>query len=153
MWTLHTPWYELVIRGVSIYVFMFVLMRLWGKKHLGEMTAFDFILLLFMSEAVQNSLVDDDKSVFGGMIVIVTFLLMNIAVNKITYRSRMMEKILDGTPEPLILNGKVLKDVLKKEEITKQELMEAIRLQGVEEVSKVKKATLESNGHISVIEQ
>lgn len=153
MWTLETPWYELILRGTLIYIFMFVIMRFWGKKHLGELTAFDFILLLFMSEAVQNSLVDDDKSIFGGMIVIATFLFWNVVVNKLTYRFRKLEKIIDGEPKILIKDGRIDETVLKKEQITQQELHEAIREQGVLEIGKVKQATIETNGHISVVQQ
>lgn len=152
MWHLTTPWYELIIRGTCIYFFMFIIMKIWGKKHLGEMTAFDFILLLFISEAVQNSLVDDDKSVWGGMIVISTFLFWSSLINKITFRSRKLEKILDGVPQVLIKNGRVDLTLMKKEQITEQELFEALRQEGVDELKKVKLATLETNGHLSVIE-
>jgi len=153
MWTLDTPWYELVIRGTAIFFFMFIIMKLWGKKHLGEMAAFDFILLLFISEAVQNSLVDDDKSIPGGMIVIATFLFWNMILNKITYRSRRLEKLIDGEPKILVKNGKVDNEMMQKQQITKQELYEAMRQEGVDELSKIKQATLETNGHVSIIEQ
>lgn len=153
MWTLDTPWYELVIRGSAIFFFMFIIMKIWGKKHLGEMAAFDFILLLFISEAVQNSLVDDDKSIPGGMIVIATFLFWNMILNKITYRSRRLEKLIDGEPKILVKNGKVDNEMMQKQQITKQELYEAMRQEGVDELSKIKQATLETNGHVSIIEQ
>lgn len=153
MWTLGTPWYELVFRGIIIFVFMFVIMRVWGKKHLGELTATDFILLLFMSEAVQNSLIDGDKSVFGGMIVITTLFTCNVIVNKLTYHFPRLEKILDGEPKILIKDGMVIHSVMRKEQITQQELLEAIREEGVLEIEKVKQATIETNGHISVVPQ
>jgi uncharacterized membrane protein YcaP (DUF421 family) len=151
MWTLQTPWYELVIRGSCIFFFMFIILRIWGKKHLGEMTAFDFILLLFMSEAVQNSLIDDDKSILGGMIVISTFLFWNVLLNKITYYFHKMEKIIDGSPLVLIKDGKLFKEVMTKEELTDQELHQALRQGGVLNIEEVKQATIETNGHISVI--
>jgi uncharacterized membrane protein YcaP (DUF421 family) len=153
MWTLTTPWYELVGRGFFIYVFMFILMRVWGRKHIGEMTAFDFILLLFMSEAVQNSLVDDDKSLFGGMIVVLTFVLLNTAINKLSYRFRWLEKVFEGTPKVLVRNGVIDRQELDHQKMTESELMEGLRLEGIEKVKDVKRATLESNGHISVIEK
>lgn len=152
MWTLTTPLSELLIRGTCIYFFMFIIMKIWGKKHLGEMAAFDFILLLFISEAVQNSLVDDDKSITGGMIIIVTFLFWNSLINKLTFRFRKLEKLLDGEPQIVIKNGHVDTNLLRKEKITEQELFEALRQQGVDELKKVKKATLETNGHLSVIQ-
>lgn len=153
MWKLDTPWYELVIRGSVIYFFMFTMIKIWGKKHLGEIAIFDFILLLFISEAVQNSLVDDDKSLPGGMIVITTFLFWNTLMNKLTYRSRKLEKLLDGEPKYLVKNGFVDLNLMKKEQITEQELFEGLRQQGVDDLHKVKLATLETNGHLSVIEK
>lgn len=153
MWTLETPWYELVFRGTAIYFFMFILMRVWGKKHLGEVTAFDFILLLFISEAVQNSLVDDDKSLPGGMIVIVTFLVWSTILNKLSYRFKKIERLLDGTPKVIVKDGKPIPEVLKKEEISEQELFKAFREEGVNDLKKVKQATIETNGHISVVQE
>lgn len=153
MWTLTTPWYELVIRGTCIYFFMFVVLKIWGKKHLGEMAIFDFILLLFISEAVQNSLVDDDKSIVGGMIVILTFLSLNTLMNKLSYRFHSVEKFIDGEPTIIIKDGVINNSVLKKEQITQQELYEALRQEGVAEIKDVKQATLETNGHLSVVKQ
>lgn len=152
MWTLETPWYELVTRGTVMYFFMFLLMRIWGKKHLAEVSAFDFILLLFISESVQNSLVDDDKSILGGMIVISTLLFWSVVINKLTFRSRRIEKLADGTPKILIKNGILFDSVLKKQEISEQELFQALREGGVTEIKDVKQATIESNGHISVVQ-
>lgn len=153
MWHLQTPWYELILRGTCIYFFMFIIIKIWGKKHLSEMAAFDFILLLFISEAVQNSLVDDDKSIWGGMIVITTFLFWSSLINKLTFRFRTLEKLLDGKPQVVIKDGRVNSELLRKEKITDQELHEALRQEGVLEVKNVKLATLETNGHLSVIEQ
>lgn len=153
MWTLETPWYELVIRGTVIYFFMFILMRIWGKKHLSEVTTFDFILLLFISEAVQNSLVDDDHSLFGGMIVITTFLIWSTILNKLTFRSRKFEMLIDGEPKIIVKDGKMIREVLRKEEITEQELYESFRENGVLDLKDVKQATIETNGHISVVQK
>jgi uncharacterized membrane protein YcaP (DUF421 family) len=153
MWTLESPWYELVIRGSVIYFFMFTLMRIWGRKHLGEVTAFDFILLLFISEAVQNSLVDDDKSLLGGMIVIVTFLFWNTLINILSYKFRFMEKIFSGNPKVIVKDGKINHYLKHKEHMSDQELFSALRQEGVEDLAKVKKATIETNGHMSVVQE
>jgi uncharacterized membrane protein YcaP (DUF421 family) len=152
MWTLVTPWYELVLRGIIIYFFMFIIMRLWGRKHLGDMAAFDFVLLLFISEALQNSLVGNELSIWGGMILITVFILLNVCMNKLSYRFRKLEIFFDGESQTLIQNGQLNEQVMKKEQITPKELEEALREQGVDEFSKIKKATLESNGRISVIQ-
>jgi uncharacterized membrane protein YcaP (DUF421 family) len=152
MWALETSWFELVIRGTCIYFFMFILLRIWGKKHLSKMTAFDFVLLLFMSEALQNSLISDDKSLLGGMIVIATFLFWNVLMNKLSFRSLKIERFLDGVPKILVKDGKILQDTLNSEDITHEQLFQSLREEGILEVSKVKQATLETNGHISVIQ-
>ena len=152
MWNLVTPWYELVLRGTIIYFFMFIMMRIWGRKHLGEMAAFDFVLLLFISEGIQNSLVGDEKSVWGGMILILVFVSLNVIMNKLSYRSRKLEILFDGNSQIIIQNGQLNEKVMKKEQITPKELEEALREQGVDEFSQIKRATLESNGRISVIQ-
>lgn len=153
MWTLETPVWELILRGTCIYLFVFALMRIWGKKHFGQMTPFDFILLLIMSEAVQNGLIGDDKSVLGGYIVLVTFFFWNVLMNKLAYRSHRFEVFIQGKPQVLIRNGKIQEDVKQKEELSDEELDLALRMGGVEDISKVMKATIETNGNITVIKQ
>lgn len=152
MWTLTTPWYELIIRGTCMYFFMFLCIKLWGKKHMGQMTTFDFVLLLFISEAVQNSLISTEMSIFGGMIVIVTFLAWDTIIDKLTFRSHKLESLLDGVPKVIVTNGVPDSEMMRKEQITEQELYRAMRASGVDELRKVKLATLETNGHLSIVE-
>lgn len=151
MWNLTVPWYELTIRTSVVFLSLFIMFRFFGKKHLGEMAAFDFILLLIISEAIQNSLVGDDKSIPGGLIVVLTLMVLTAAMNILAYRSRRMEKIIDGEPKVLIRNGFVIHQMMKKEKLTEQELYEAVREQGVMDPSEFKLATIEANGRISVI--
>lgn len=153
MWTLETPAFELFIRGTCIYFFVFILMRIWGKKHFGQMTPFDFILLLIMSEAVQNGLIEDEKSITGGAIVLTTFFFWNVLVNKMAFHSSRFEKLVQGKPQVLIIDGKVVEAVKKKEELSDEELGQALRKGGVEDISEVRKATIETNGNITVIQQ
>lgn len=152
MWKLETPWYELVARGTIVYIIVFILMRIWGKKHLSQVTPFDFILLLFISEAIQNSIVADDKSLFGGIIVIITFLAWNTLIDRLTFRFPKLEILLSGRPKVIIENGNINHDVKQKEYITDQELFTALREQGVEDLKNVKQATIETNGNISVLQ-
>jgi uncharacterized membrane protein YcaP (DUF421 family) len=116
------------------------------------MAAFDFVLLLFISEALQNSLVGNELSIWGGMILITVFIVLNVIMNKLSYRFKKLEIFFDGQSQTLIQNGQLNEQVMKKEQITPKELEEALREQGVDEFSKIKKATLESNGRISVIQ-
>lgn len=153
MWQLDTEWYELVLRALAVFSFLFIVMRLWGKKHFGEFTPFDFILLLIMSEAVQNALVENDKGVPAAFITIGTLVAMNIFLNKLTFYFRKAERIIDGTPEVLIKNGKINREMLNKQTITDQELHEALRMEGVLDVDEVFLAMMETNGKISVIKK
>lgn len=153
MWDLTTPWYELVLRATIVFLGLFFMFKLWGRKHLGEMAAFDFILLLIMSEAVQNSLVDDDKSIQGGLIVVATFMILSSLMNVFSFYSRKAERFLEGTPKVLIRNGKIMEEVLNKERISLPELLEAIREQGVLHLKDIGLAMLEANGKISVIKK
>ena len=153
MWDLSSNWYELVFRTTIIYLSLFIMFKVWGKKHLGEMAAFDFILLLIMSEAVQNSLVDDDKSIQGGLIVVVTFMILSSIMNIISYHSRKAEHFLKGTRKAIIRDGKLMEEVLQKERKTLAELLEAVREQGILHLKDIGLTLLEANGKISVIKK
>ena len=151
MWELKTEWYEIVTRASAVFLFLFIVFRVWGKRHFGQLTSFDLILLLIMSEAVQNSLVDDEMGIPAAWISILTMVSWNIILNKLSYHSRLAEKIIQGNPEVLIENGKLNEKLMRKENISFQEIQEAIRLEGVEKINDVARATLEANGKISVI--
>lgn len=153
MWDLSTPWQELVMRAASVFILLFLMFKIWGKKHLGQMAAFDFVLLLIMSEAVQNSLVDGDKSIPGGLIVIATFMVLNSLMNIISFHSRKAERFLEGSPKVIIRDGKLMEDVLNKEKISLPELLECVREEGVLHLKDIGLAVLEANGKISVIKK
>ncbi len=153
MWSLTTPAIELALRFAFVFTFLFIVFRVWGRKHLGSLSPFDFILLLIMSEAVQNALVSNDKSVTGGMITVLTMILLNVILNRLTFHSRKLENIIDGQPIVLIHEGKVDFNKLKQETITFLELMEALRSEGVMEIHQVRHACLETSGKISVVKK
>lgn len=153
MWELSTPISELVIRATLVFLVLFIMFKIWGKKHIGEMAAFDFILLLIMSEALQNSLVANDMSIAGGLIVVATLMILASIMNIVSYKFRLAERFLEGTPNVIIRDGKVMNHVLKKERISLPELLESIREQGVLHLHDVGLAILEANGKISVITQ
>ena len=141
---------ELMLRAVIIYVFVFVLLRLLGKKHVGEMAPFDLVILLILSESVQNALVSDDKSVTGGLIVAATLFALSQGMGFITWKSKRAERFLDGTPRILVRNGHVYLDALKQEQLTHGELLEALRREGCTSLSKVRYAVLENDGAITI---
>lgn len=151
MWHMDTPAGEVVLRALCVFSFIFVVFRMWGKKHFGQLTAFDFILLVIISETTQNALIGEDYSVLSCFTAISTLVLLNVLLDKLSQRSRFLEKLIDGNPEVIIKDGVVNWKILRREGITKSELEEAVREEGVLDVKDVKQATIETNGHISVI--
>lgn len=151
MFNLTVPYWELIARAVSVYVFLLLLLRLTGKRQVGQLSPFDFVLLLILSNAVQNSMNGGDNSLVGGLISAVTLVALNYGVGALTFRSRKAEALLDGQPEVLVHNGRVCKGAMQKAQLTPQELDAALRRQGCQSVSEVRLAILEVNGAISVI--
>jgi uncharacterized membrane protein YcaP (DUF421 family) len=141
---------ELILRAVVVYAALFVLLRLIGKKHIGELAPFDLLVLLILSECVQNALVADDKSILGGLIAAATLFALSQFVGFLAWRSRKTERALEGRPRLLVRNGHVYKENLAAEQITLAELMEAVRRQGCTSLSRVRFAMLENDGNITV---
>ena len=141
---------ELMLRSAIIYVFVFVLLRMLGKKHVGEMAPFDLVILLILSESVQNALVADDKSVTGGVIVAGTLFGISQLMGYLTWKSKRVERFLDGAPRVLVRNGHVNMAALAREQITHAELFEALRREGCTVLTKVRYAVLENDGAITI---
>lgn len=153
MWATTTPEIQIITRSASIFVFVMFVMRLWGKKHLSELSPFDLILTLILSESLQNALVDDDKSIVGGFLSFGTLIVLNVIANKLGFWSRTAEKIIEGTPKILIRKGCIDEKTLKEESMTMQELHSALRQQGVMDPNEVEWGIIEPNGKFSVIKK
>ena len=153
MWHMSVQWSELIIRGTIVFLSLFVMFKIWGRKHMGEVAAFDFLILLIMSEALQNSLVSDEKSVQGGLIVVATFMILSSIMNIISFKFRKAERFLENTAKVIVRNGEIKQEVLNKERISIAELLEAIREQGILHLHDIDLALLEGNGKISVIKK
>ena len=151
MWTLAVPWWEFVARAAIVYVFLIVLLRVTGKRQVGQLAPFDLVLLLVLSNAVQNSIIGSDGSLPGGLISAGTLVGLNYLVGALTYRSRKVEDLIEGRPQVLIHDGRLYEDVLAGAKITRHELHAALRQAGCSEVEEVKTAMLEINGAISVL--
>jgi uncharacterized membrane protein YcaP (DUF421 family) len=151
MWSISLPWWEFALRGLIIYLFLIVLLRLTGKRQVGQMAPFDLVLLLVLSNAVQNSMNGGDNSVTGGAISAVTLVGANWIVGLLTYRSKKLEAIVEGRPEVLIHNGKLYEKTLEHAKLTRHEVMSALREAGCARVEDVQTAVLENDGTISVI--
>jgi len=151
MWSMSIVWWEFILRGVIVYVCLIVLLRLTGKRQVGQMAPFDLVLLLVLSNAVQNSMNGGDNSVIGGVISAVTLVGLNWLVGILTFRSKTAEALIEGRPELLIHNGRLFEKALEKSKLTKHELMSALRQAGCESVEDVRCAMLENDGNVSVI--
>ena len=149
MWQLVEPW-ELVLRGSVVYLVLFLLFRFSGKRQAGQMTPFDLLLLLIISNAVQNAMVGSDTSLPGGLLVAAVLIFWNQLLGWITSRSRRVEALVDGRPEVLVHNGQVFADVLARNRLSLEELRSALRREGCFDLNEVAFAVLETNGAISV---
>jgi uncharacterized membrane protein YcaP (DUF421 family) len=144
---------ELVLRAAVIYFFMFVAFRFVGKKHIGELAPFDLIVLLIVSETVQNAMIGQDKSLVGGLISAATLFAIAQSMNWLSWHSKRMSRYLEGTPKIIVSHGERLKAVMEREKVTLAELMEALRHNGTANISDVRFAVLENDGRISVIKR
>src|SRR5215813_12608071 len=102
MWNIAVPWWELVVRSVVVYVFLLALLRVTGKRQVGQLAPFDLVLLLVLSNAVQNSMNAGDNSLVGGLISAATLVLLNYMVSLITFRNKKLEVLIEGKPQILI---------------------------------------------------
>ncbi len=153
MWALAVPWWELIIRGIIIYVVVLGMLRITGKRQVGQLAPFDLVLLLLLSNSVQNAMNGGDNSVQGGVISAATLVVLNYIVGYATFRSKRFESFIEGRPQILIHNGKVDKRVMRSAQMTHHELESALRRGGCICAAEVRLAVLENNGEISVVQR
>src|SRR3954468_4792549 len=140
---------EKIIRPVLVYVFLIVGLRLAGKRELAQLNPFDLIVLLTLSNTVQNAIIGNDNSVSGGVIGATTLLAVNYFVVRFLYSHEGLDSIIEGRCDELISNGEILHDHLKKELITVAELETAAHRQGFASLADIDRAVLETGGTIS----
>lgn len=143
---------EFAVRAFVIYLFLLMLFRLTGKRMLSELSTFDFILLLIISEATQNALVGDDRSLTTGMAVILTLVMVEVAMSYLKKRFKFVETIMEGEPVMLVDRGKVIEAHLAKTHVSRDDILQTARQhQGIERMDQIKYAVLETSGGISII--
>lgn len=141
-----------VIRAFAVYLVLLLIFRLAGSRTLAEITTFDFVLVLIISEAVQQAMIDDDNSMVNALLLVTTLVGLNIVMSLIKQRWDRAERLLDGTPLVLIERGKIHSDRLEKERVDEADVLEAAReLQGISSLEQIDYAVLEKNGHVTVI--
>jgi len=151
MWNMSVAWWEIILRSFVVYVFLLLLLRITGKRQVGQLAPFDLVLLLVLSNAVQNAMNGGDNSLIGGVLSASTLVLLNFMLGLATYRNKALEALVEGRPQVLIHNGTLYSKVLKQARLTTHELHAALRREGCSDVSDCRYAVLENNGSITVV--
>jgi uncharacterized membrane protein YcaP (DUF421 family) len=145
---------DAMLRGASIYIGLLIILRLSGRRTLGEMTAFDFVLLLIIAETTQQALLGDDFSVTNSFLLITTLVALDIIMSHLKTRFDRFDRIIDGLPIILVEQGRPLEDRLRMSRLDEHDVLAAARiLQGLERMEQIKYAVLEADGKISIIPQ
>jgi uncharacterized membrane protein YcaP (DUF421 family) len=151
MFQVGLPVLEKVLRPVIVYFFLVVGLRLAGKRELAQLNTFDLVVLLTLSNTVQNAIIGNDNSVLGGIIGAATLLALNYLVVRFLFTHAKLDEIVEGTPEVIIEHGQIKQGVLRKELITLPELEVAAHKQGFASLHEIEKAVLEPGGSLSFI--
>lgn len=151
LFQLSAPWWHFVLRACAVYVLVMVLVRVSGKRAVGQFTPFDLVLLILIGNAVQNGINGGDNSLTGAAIMATTLIALNYLVAWQTSRNRSVERWVEGEPVVLARDGKVFRQVLRRELVSHDDFAEALRMNNIDDVGDVRLALLETNGRISVI--
>jgi len=151
MFHLGLPLAEKVLRPVLVYAFLVVGLRLAGKRELAQLNPFDLVVLLTLSNTVQNAIIGDDNSVTGGLVGAAALLLVNYVVVRFLYRHETLDRFVEGEPDALIEDGKIRMDRLERELITQAELETAAHKQGFDSLADIRRAVLEPGGSITFV--
>lgn len=144
---------EKIIRPIAVYAFLVVMLRLGGLREIAQMNAFDLVVLLTISNAVQNAIIGDDNSLLGGFIGGATLVFTNLLVVRFLYHHPKLERLVEGEPVLLVKDGRLLHKNLERELITEEELAAAVRRQGIERIEDCAEVILETSGAISVVQR
>lgn len=150
MFHLHLPLLEKIIRPVIVYLCLILFLRLFGKRELAQLNPFDLVVLLSLSNTVQNAIIGDDNSVSGGVIGALSLLSINWLLTRLMFRLPKVNEALEGSETILIRHGKVDQKALEKEALTELELLSVIHKQGLNSFGEVEKCVLEPNGNFYV---
>ncbi len=141
-----------VLRGVIVYGFLLVLFRITGKRSLAQITTFDAVLLLIISEAIQQALLDGDESMTNAFLLVLTLLAADVPLSVLTMRWPALDRLVNDAPLVLVEDGRLLEDRLKKARVGLDDILERAReLQGLERLDQIKYAVLERSGGITII--
>jgi uncharacterized membrane protein YcaP (DUF421 family) len=151
LFDLAMPWWEFVLRAVVVYVVLLAMIRISGKRTMGQFTPFDVLLVVLLGNAVQNSLLGSDQSLLGGLLLAAVLISINWIVGFVSARSRTAERVIEGEPIVLARDGKLFERVLRRELVSENDFNEALRQNGELTMEDVALALLETDGRISVV--
>lgn len=150
MFHLHLPLLEKILRPIIVYLCLIIFVRIFGKRELAQLNPFDLIVLLCLSNTVQNSIIGDDNSVSGGIIGVFSLLTINYLLTRLLYRMPRLNQALEGDETVLIEHGNVDRSAMKKEALSEVELKAVLHKQGLHDYSEVERCVLEPSGNFYV---
>ena len=153
MFAMTVPWWEIIVRSLVVYAFLLAILRITGKRQVGQLAPFDLVLLLVLSNAVQNSMNGGDNSLVGGLISATTLIALNYTIGFATFRSKKLEALIEGRPQVLVHNGHLFADVMANAQLTQHELDAALRQAGCANIGDCHSVILENNGSVSVVQK
>jgi len=145
------PWWEFMLRAAAVYVVCLMLVRVTGKRTVGQFTPFDLLVVVLLGTAVQNSLIGDDTSLLGGLILAATLLGLNWAVGRLSARSRRFDRYVEGVPVVLVRRGHLFRDQLRRQALSDRDFAIARRSAGYATLADIELAVLETSGEITFI--
>ncbi len=151
MFVTSVPLWEIVLRTVVVYIAVFALLRVAGKRELGQMSVTDLVVILVIANAVQNSLNGGDTSLIGGIVAAATLVAMNVILDRFGRRVPFLERLVRSEPALLMQDGTFIDKNLEREDITRDEIAMSAREHGIGDLSQVSEAILEPDGSISII--
>jgi uncharacterized membrane protein YcaP (DUF421 family) len=152
MFDMELPWWEFILRTVAVYVCLMLMVRVSGKRTVGQFTPFDLVVVLLLAEAVTQSLTGGDQSLIGGLIAAATLMVLNVATAWLTSHSKRMDEAIEGKPTLVGRDGVIYKDVLKRERVPEADMDEALREADCE-LENMRCAFLEVDGKISILKR
>jgi uncharacterized membrane protein YcaP (DUF421 family) len=142
---------DIIIRAAVVYLFVWLVLRALGKRELGELTAFELVLLFVIGDLVQQSITQKDTSLTAAVLAISTIALLIVVQSFAVFRWKRLRPVIDGIPVVLVHDGKIIKPPLRRERMTEEDLAEAARAQGIADIGDVRFAILENDGKVSFI--
>ena len=153
LFSLAVPWWELILRASAVYVMVLVMVRISGKRTVGQFTPFDLILVVLLGESVSHSLLGEDHSLIGGLILAATLLGLNWMVGATTARSPKLDRLIEGRPVLLARHGVLFEEVLARQSLSRREFELVMRREDIRDLREIELAMLETSGEITVVKR